>query len=97
MKRCVYSIRLPEAGVCCNVYSNSQRSDNKWWAHWPKCSPDNCPIQHPELLEGATFNEKDYKSPLDEFVTCNTCSYWEDCDNKESRDGCYFGEVIDEI
>lgn len=27
-----------------------------------------------------------------EFVICKECIYWEDCFNKENRDGCYFGE-----
>ena len=25
------------------------------------------------------------------FTMCSQCIYWEECDNKESRDGCYFG------
>ena len=58
MKKCLYSITLPEAGLCCNVYSNSKRPDGKWWCHWPKCSEENYPITHPELLEGATFDKE---------------------------------------
>ena len=27
-----------------------------------------------------------------EYVACKECTMWEDCTNKESRDGCYFGE-----
>lgn len=34
--------------------------------------------------------EKDER-PL-EYVTCKECAMREDCENKESRDGCYFGE-----
>ena len=26
------------------------------------------------------------------FVPCAKCMYWEDCDEKESRDGCYCGD-----
>ena len=62
MKKCIYSIELPNAGICCDVYSRSQRPDGKWWAHWPKCSQENCPFEHPELLEGAIFEEKE-KNP----------------------------------
>ena len=29
---------------------------------------------------------------MDEFIMCSQCIYWEDCENKEDRDGCYFGE-----
>lgn len=29
---------------------------------------------------------------MEEFVMCSQCVYWEECENKESRDGCYFGE-----
>ena len=28
---------------------------------------------------------------MGEFVICSQCIYWEDCENKEDRDGCYFG------
>lgn len=63
MKKCIYSVELPDSGICCNVYSNSTRPDGKWWAHWPKCSRENCPYEHPELLEGAVFDEKKFNKP----------------------------------
>ena len=25
------------------------------------------------------------------FTMCSQCIYWEECENRESRDGCYFG------
>ena len=31
-----------------------------------------------------------------EFVECSQCSYWEECESKENRDGCYFGEKMEE-
>ena len=59
MKRCIYSIILPPDGdVHCNVYSKSERPDGQFWAHWPKCSSENCPFEHLELLEGAIFKNK---------------------------------------
>jgi hypothetical protein len=27
-----------------------------------------------------------------EFVICTDCAFFDECENKESRDGCYFGE-----
>ena len=30
--------------------------------------------------------------PAPEYVACKECVFWEDCENKESRDGCYCGE-----
>lgn len=30
--------------------------------------------------------------PAPEYVACKECTMWEDCENKEGRDGCYFGE-----
>lgn len=65
MNKCIYSINLPTAGPCCNVYSYSKRPDNKWWAHWPKCSNENCPLEHPELLEGAVFDEEEFNKTLE--------------------------------
>lgn len=32
----------------------------------------------------------------EEYVTCGECVMSEDCENKESRDGCYLGEKYDE-
>ena len=29
---------------------------------------------------------------MGEFVICSQCIYWEDCENKEDRDGCYILE-----
>ena len=26
------------------------------------------------------------------WIPCNKCCFFEDCETKESRDGCYFGE-----
>lgn len=41
--------------VCCGAYSVSKRPDGLHWAHYPLCVERNCPIIHPELLEGATL------------------------------------------
>ena len=35
--------------------------------------------------------------PAPEYITCNKCIMWEDCENKENREGCYFGEKEDDI
>ena len=64
MKQCRYSIIIPEAGSCCTVYSYSKRPDNKWWAHFPECSKENCPLEHPELLEGAVFDKEEFDKTL---------------------------------
>lgn len=65
MKRCIYSVILPlDMEVCCNVYSYSKRPDGKWWAHWPKCSSENCPFEYPELLEGAIFDEEAFNKAI---------------------------------
>lgn len=34
---------------------------------------------------------------MGDFVICSQCIYWEDCEMKESRDGCYFGEMEDNL
>lgn len=31
-----------------------------------------------------------------EWVRCTKCIYVKDCDTKEDRDGCYFGEIDEE-
>lgn len=39
----------------CKAYNMSKRPDDNIWCHFPICSDKNCPLKHPELLEGATF------------------------------------------
>jgi hypothetical protein len=46
------------------VYSYSKRPDGKWWAHWPECTVENCPFEHPELLEGAVFDTEEYNNVI---------------------------------
>jgi hypothetical protein len=60
MKQCKYAIEFPEMGLHCMVYSYSKTPDNKWWAHFPQYSKEKCPLEHPELLEGAIFDEKEF-------------------------------------
>lgn len=98
MKKCTYNITWPPNEVIdCNAYSQSVRPDEKFWAHWPKCSKENCPIEHSDLLEGAALSrvnidkEADDLTTLD-FVYCKSCLLFDDCENTESRDGCYLGE-----
>ena len=32
-----------------------------------------------------------------EWTQCKDCIYFEDCTTKEDRDGCYFGETLEDI
>lgn len=64
MKQCKYAIEFPGMGLHCMVYSYSKRPDNKWWAHFPECSKESCPLEHPELLEGAVFDEEEFNKTL---------------------------------
>ena len=34
---------------------------------------------------------------MNSFVMCSQCIYFEECENKENRDGCYFGETEDNL
>lgn len=55
---CDYYFPIPRAGMCCKAYSESKpTSENRWqhWAHYPECKEENCPLKHPELLEGRTL------------------------------------------
>lgn len=36
---------------------------------------------------------KEKRVEMNDFVICSQCIYWEECENKEDRNGCYFGEV----
>ena len=48
---------------------------------------------------GLKINMKTYKEErveMSDFVICSQCIYWEECENKEDRNGCYFGVKEDE-
>lgn len=58
VKSCQYFFVIPKVGICCGAYSESKPTkENKWkhWAHYPECTEDNCPLKHPELLNGRTL------------------------------------------
>lgn len=55
VKTCQYFFVIPKHGICCGAYSESKPTkENRWrhWAHYPDCKEENCPLKHPELLEG---------------------------------------------
>lgn len=55
VKSCQYFFVIHKVGICCGAYSESKPTkENKWrhWAHYPECTEENCPLKHPELLEG---------------------------------------------
>ena len=56
---CKHNITIPTIGVCCGAYYKSKRKDKKEWLHFPICKDENCPLAHPELLEGATLESED--------------------------------------
>lgn len=57
---CKYQLKFPsDESTHCMAYSWSKRPDGRHWAHYPCCDPANCPIRHPELLEGAVLDTKD--------------------------------------
>lgn len=54
---CKYHIEIPNVGLCCEAYYKSKNAKGKQfaWFHFPFCSDDDCPLKHPELLNGATL------------------------------------------
>ena len=53
-KKCSYKEKIPEdTNIYCMAYSKSIRPDGYHWGHYPYCCYFDCPIVHPELLEGA--------------------------------------------
>ena len=64
MKSCRYSVIFPKGEIRCMVYAYSKRPDNKFWAHYPECSEEKCPLKHPELLEGAIFDKEEFNKTL---------------------------------
>jgi len=54
---CKYTLYHPN-GHLCGAYNKSKRKDGKLWAHYPECKLENCPLRHPELLEGAILEKE---------------------------------------
>lgn len=55
---CKYNLEIPNVGLCCEAYYKSKRNDGLEWMHFPFCSEKNCPLKHPELLQGATLKKE---------------------------------------
>ena len=51
VKYCEHRIFLPASGICCGLYSKIKGKDGKFWAHFPVCTAENCPMLHSELLK----------------------------------------------
>lgn len=54
---CQYHLTIPRVGLCCEAYYKSKNSQGKVhsWFHFTFCSEENCPLKHPELLQGRTL------------------------------------------
>lgn len=61
MTDCKYNLPIPNTGIHCKAYYESIRPDGKGWMHFPTCNESNCPLIHPELLEGAILVEEETK------------------------------------
>lgn len=67
MRKCRYKMKIdfPELGIVslvnrtlCNAYHSSKRQDGLEWGHFPKCCHEKCPLENPELLEGAILSRR---------------------------------------
>ena len=58
---CKYQMTIPAIGIHCKAYYESIRPDGRGWMHFPACNETNCPLIHPELLEGAILVEEETK------------------------------------
>ena len=52
MYRCEHHLYIPGVGTCCGYYSKTLDAYGRKFAHYPECAEENCPIKHPELLDG---------------------------------------------
>lgn len=49
---CNHKFPIPKIGVCCGYYSKTLDAYGRRYAHYPECCEENCPLKHPELVEG---------------------------------------------
>ena len=62
VKGCKYHLQIPTVGLCCEAYylSKGYRGcQQRCWMHFPFCAEHNCPLKHPELLNGATLESEE--------------------------------------
>lgn len=62
IKLCKYHLHIPTVGLCCEAYYLSKGSrgfGQRCWMHFPFCAEENCPLKHPELLQGATLESEE--------------------------------------
>lgn len=59
MIKCEHKFNIPGIGRCCQAYSRSKRPDGLYWGHYPFCTDENCPLKHPELLNGAVLGNEE--------------------------------------
>ena len=52
MNNCEHHFPIPKVGMCCGYYSKTLDEYGKRFMHFPECKEENCPIKHPELLNG---------------------------------------------
>jgi hypothetical protein len=49
---CEHHFYIPHNRMCCGYYSKTVDAYGMGYAHYPYCKKENCPIAHPELLNG---------------------------------------------
>lgn len=49
---CEHHFFIPHNGMHCGYYSKTVDKYGTKWAHYPECCEDNCPLKHPELVNG---------------------------------------------
>lgn len=54
---CKYCLPFPDETIHCSAYSYAKYPNAISWLHFPVCDLSNCPIKHPELLNGGILKE----------------------------------------
>jgi len=52
---CKYCLPFPDEIIHCEAYSHAKYKNGISWLHFPICDSSNCPIKHPELLNGGVL------------------------------------------
>ena len=76
--------------LCCKNPSEDQVS---WCGFLCYEDTEACQNFKPKLrIKLRSDKPGDWEQPPSGWIHCKECALFEDCENKESRDGCYFGE-----
>lgn len=89
-KDCKYFMGMGDWDLCCS--KPPARAKDSWCGFLCYEDTEACENFKPKLcIKLKPDTTESWKVPAD-WIPCTKCCFFEECETKESRDGCHFGE-----